>query len=586
MELRDTRATTAAESEVSFEGLSVFPFDNPSAEEKIIIMKNVSLSNDFIKFDLDLSELREKDIRNSQLKIVLGTSNVLNQLEKQEFPEILTNTSRTILLSDASRKNIYKAKKEIKNVRLDFGEAELIESPIKIFVTLVISSKVGIVNFFSINKNDILFIGRPGRVEPTTELLPMAGQDISPVLTTATSILSRDTYVSDLHYSYSVNNVFSGFYSMDGAKFINKYAKFPHLLDPNDDQSFSNFLLRTEVYLLKYEKQNYGYHFDDVLGPVISTRVDNIVVGNSSGKMFCNFIFSGVSSLAEYQAKLVFSFQDITINLMKGLIDGLKDALTNEDRPSARLLINEAYGNKITAEYREGLEQINIMSIAAFHDFMNKVLSDLQRRVAYSQEKSVSNQHVQSQYMFPSPNIPNLAISTFEKKFLKVISLKQQKQNSLMPFTRKDFFNEAFSRSALSSIDVSEVLETTSKSFLKTSKLEPIKEFLATSIVDKTTATSNLETNLKSGRSDDRREEKLSVIEPEKFITLTSVVNRQVKFLYLDRVGESVSALIFREADPDFLSSITNNTKVLVKLDTPEEFFDSYFYVVGNNFEA
>ena len=586
MRFRDIAAKEAAESVISFDGQIVYPIDNESAEATIITIKNALLSDNFISFDLDLSQVRAKDLKNSYVKVVLGTRDTLAKLETRDFPQILKDTTRDILFSDKGRKNIYKSKKEIKNVRLDFDEAGLLEGTIKIFITLVVAPRVWIVNYFDINKNDISFESAPTTFEPTTELLPTAGKEISPVLTTATSILSRDIFVSDLHYSYSTNDVFSGFYSIDAQKFINEFAKFPHLLDSSDQDSFSSFLFKTEASLLKYEKQNYGYHFDNIYGPVNASRVENIIVNNSSGKFFYDFAFSDISSMAQYQVKLVFNFIDTTINIMKDVIDVLTQALIDNDRDEARTLIIEAYGNKIPNEYRNSLQEIDILSDASFAMFVNKIISNLQTQVDSAQEKSVSNQHVKSQYMFPSPSIPNLAISTFEKKFSKVITLKQEKQNNIISFTGGGFFNEVFSRSVLNSINLNEILEVTSKSFQKVAELKSISSFSATSIIDKTTASSNLETNLKIGMLKDKMDEKLSIVEPEKFIKLTTTTKRQVKFLYLDSVGDSASALIFREVDSEFISSIGNNSKVLVRMDTPEEFFDSYFYVVGDNFEA
>ena len=581
MQLTNTIKKEDQASKISFDGIVVFPIGNPSMASMVATMKNVVLSENFIRFDLDLSRLPRKYMdAGASVKIVLGDKAVLNKLSRENFPESITKTSSNILLFTDNQKNVYKIKREIKNIRLDFGPQGFLESPIKIFVSLSVSKRAGVINFFSINKNDVLF------EETLDSSLSALNFDPLPNLASPLSLLQEQTYVSDLHYSYSADGLFSGFYAIDAEKLVNKFTKFPHLLDVDNQSLFSQFLLKTEFYLLKYNKQDYGYKHDEVFGPAITTRVDDIVVDDSGGKLFYNFVLSEVSNLSNYQAKLIFSFDDITINLMKNLIVNIQEALASDDRASAGLLINEVFGDNVPSQYRNRLNQINILSSVSFRNFINEVVAHLQDSIVSSQEKSVTNQHVKSQYMYPYPNIPNIVISTFEQTFSKVIRLKQEKQNNLIPFAGHDFFKQVSSRDISGEEGLGSVLETTNRKFFKFTDLAPIKEFSILSLVDKSTETSNLKSDINCGRSEERKEQKIGIIAPENFINLTSILSKQVKLLYLDSVGDSTSALIFKEAAPSFLSSIANDTKVLVRLDTPSEFFDSYFYVVGSNVGA
>jgi hypothetical protein len=73
----------------------------------------------------------------------------------------------------------------------------------------------------------------------------------------------------------------------------------------------------------------------------------------------------------------------------------------------------------------------------------------------------------------------------------------------------------------------------------------------------------------------------LSESEPQKFLNFISKNTRDVKLYYLKQVGESVSALIFSEIDDDFPDLETLEGRVLVRMDNYQEFYNSYFYVLG-----
>ena len=580
MQLINTINKEAQTTKISFNGNVVFPLDIPTITEKSLIMKNVTLFRDSIGFDLDLSSLSQKEIENAKIKIVLGKKKVLDLLEKQDFPEFLTEQSRRILLETEGQKNIYQPKKELNNLKIPFSQGDELSSPIKIFVILVISSRVGIVNFFSINKNDVQY--------ERTQQQPASSLDISILanLKSPLSILQDQAYVSDLEYSYSPDGVFSGFYGIDAQKFVDKFAKFPHLIDVNDAASFSSFLLRTECCLLKYDNLDYGHKQDGVAGPAISFKVDNIAVGNSENKLFYNFVLSGASPLVDYQAKLIFSFKDVTIDLAKEIVEEINQALLNNERTEIGRLMTEIFGENVPNQYADKLFQINLLSDVSFRDFVDEVVSNLKKEIGDSQQKTVANQNIKSQYMFPHPNISNVALITYEQKFSKIIKLKQEKQNNLVSLAAGNFFNQVMSRSFLKSVGSNELLETSTKAFAKLPDFEQIKKYTVTSLVDKSKEQTNLKNNINCGRAGETKEEKLSILEPKDFIELTSLSRREVDFSYLDNVGESASALIFKKLDSEFVASLTNDTKILVRLDTPEEFFDSYFYIVGNNFEA
>ena len=564
---------------VQFTGTIVFPLDIAPTREAAITMKNVVLRPGSINFDLDLSNFTQKQLRDNRLKIVLGTKTTLGTLNNEEFPDTLTEGAREVLLSTATKENVFAAKKEIKNLSINFNSGDFLDGPIKIFVTLVISSRVGIVNFFSINRGDIVFEEGLTLSSNLPEVSFLKKYDL-------TSLLREKTFTSDLHFSYSDDGVFSGFYALDAQKFVNEFTKFPNLIEIDDDVAFSQFLLRTECQLYKYNKQDYGSKIEEISGVSMSEKIENIVVAGSSGKLFYNFIIPSISNLAEYKFKLIFTFNDTTVDLMKDLIVEMQNLSLTNERDLVQQLALRAFSGNMPSKFINRINQINIISNVSFRDLVNEIINELNNLVTTAQGKTIANQNIKSQYMHPHPNIPTATLMTYEQDFQRVVDLKQIKQNNLVSFVGKNFFRETFATSITNLQNVGEVIEPASKTFAKTFELVPIKSFSILNILDQSAKIDNLTNLIDCGKSDDVKDEKISIKEPPSSVVLTTIDTKKIELLYLESIGNSASALIFKKLDTGFLSSIDNGTKVLVKLGVPGEFFDSYFYIIGNNFEA
>ena len=561
------------ESKASFDSSLIFPTGVVVNDISSVSMKNVVLDDDGLTFDLNLFNVDLREF--TKLKIILLDQRALDILQGEDFPEKLTKASRDILFSTENQKNVFGTKEKMTNIRLKY---ERLNSPVKILVNLVASSRFGIVNLFSFNKNDVLYKKSDFKILPLTNFnFERLGGRTSGVV----EALKDETHTSDLYYSYSDNEEFSGFYAIDAEKFVNQYAKFPNLININNPQMFSEFLIKTECYLLRYDIGDGGYKFDRILGPTRATAVSGLRARSAGGKIFYNFLLGGVLAAPKYQAKLVFTFNDISLNMLRSRIDVLSRAIKNNDTESIKFLVNEIYGEKLPDEYREGIDQINLLPPLAVSNLIGEIIRDLNKQLKDSEQKTVSNEGLASQYTYPVPNIPNIPALVYEQKFEKLIILNQRKQNNVVSFRGKSTFSHVPALHFLSNLSTAETLETTLRKFIKIPKLETIKEFSILSIKDESSESDNLTSNIECGQTRTIADGKINIADPPSFLELASTTNEKVKFLYLDRINDSASGLIFKELDEPVITSIANGEKILVRMGAVDNFYDSYFYVEG-----
>lgn len=71
----------------------------------------------------------------------------------------------------------------------------------------------------------------------------------------------------------------------------------------------------------------------------------------------------------------------------------------------------------------------------------------------------------------------------------------------------------------------------------------------------------------------------------QELLSFEQIKSRGVKFYYLKEVADEAPTLIFKEVDDDFPSLEGISGKILVRTDNYEEFYNSYFYVVGTGEE-
>ena len=128
------------------------------------------------------------------------------------------------------------------------------------------------------------------------------------------------------------------------------------------------------------------------------------------------------------------------------------------------------------------------------------------------------------------------------------------------------------------------ILEVLQKRFVKSNKFFAINKFSAISIKDESTEEDNLKSEINCGVSEEKVSDKIGLDTESSFLDLSFVKEKNIRFLYLDRVTDSVSGLIYEELNKDFVTSIGNNEKILVKVAAETDYFDSYFYVTGDNF--
>jgi hypothetical protein len=120
------------------------------------------------------------------------------------------------------------------------------------------------------------------------------------------------------------------------------------------------------------------------------------------------------------------------------------------------------------------------------------------------------------------------------------------------------------------------VTELKNKSFIKINNLINIGKF---SIVAEKEP-EGTRTGLQNDVNCDDENYNISNPSRQTKMTLSETSERKIELLYLDRVGDSVSALIFKKVDQQLVQKIAQERgKVLARLVNNEEFFDSYFYI-------
>ena len=313
----------------------------------------------------------------------------------------------------------------------------------------------------------------------------------------------------------------------------------------------------------------------------MATSVGDLKVSSAGGKIFYNFLLAGIDNIPNYQAKLIFTFNDISLSLMRNEIDALNRAMKNNDTETIKLLVNKVYGENLPDEYKERVDQINLLPRSSVRGLIAEIVRDLSEQLEDSEQKTVSNESLASQYTYPVPNIPNLGGLIYEQKFEKLITLDKRRQNNVVDFGGKNVFSQVSPAPFLSNLDTAEILETTLKKFVKVPTIETIKEFSILSIKDTSSETDNLANNIECGQTRAIADGKINIVDSPSFLELVSTVNEKVKFLYLDRINYSVSGLIFKEIDKTVISSMTNDEKILVRMGAVDNFYDSYFYVRG-----
>ena len=562
-------------SNISLDGSVVFPIGALSQEFSNIKMNDIVAHKNEIRFNLDLSGLESAEYQ--KIKIIPLSQKILDVLQQENFPDTITPASKEILFSTESQQNIYNFQEKINDIQVAHVSRA---TPIKILVVLITSSDFGLVNIFSFNKNEILQEGGVSDLEVSFDYESYNKDNYNEL-----EFLRQTTYTSNLQYSYSAEQDFSALFAIDAVKLAKKYAKFSSLINTEDPVAFSDFLIKIDFYLLRYDKEKNGaYEFDRVYGPISPSAVNNLRVDNSSGKLFYNVEMGDISGLCDYQARLAFTFNDISIDLLKNKLESLKKAKMDNDAGKVVSVVSEIYGAAVPDQYQQRLNQANFLSKTSLCEVVDEVLRDLNDQLLAANTKSLADDSEASGYTHPYPAIPSTPFITYEETFISNINLAGRKANTIVNFDKDNIFKEIGSQNFISNIDVGTILEVLQKRFVKSNKFFAINKFSAISIKDESTEEDNLKSEINCGVSEEKVSDKIGLDTESSFLDLSFVKEKNIRFLYLDRVTDSVSGLIYEELNKDFVTSIGNNEKILVKVAAETDYFDSYFYVTGDNF--
>ena len=81
--------------------------------------------------------------------------------------------------------------------------------------------------------------------------------------------------------------------------------------------------------------------------------------------------------------------------------------------------------------------------------------------------------------------------------------------------------------------------------------------------------------------SDEKSLKNLADLPEPKFVSFSSQQDRNIKLYYLASVGDTSPVLLFQEVteEVNILDLLTEDNKILIRLDNYEEFYNSYFYI-------
>jgi len=566
MKILELFNTENMKSKTNIESSKIFP----QQEEQIgtVEFRNLSIQNGTLNFDLRLKDLNPSDYTSVVVNSInLQEASILNN---ENFPDTLTPASQKILFSAMQGSVVLKPKKDLENISLDVKDissdnyvilVSLTEDPIAssdVFL-LVLNKNFPIsVETKDFSYNEIFIDEKKG--------------------TTPLEIKEDKAYVSNMHLSYQQNGTLNGFYCIDIEKIVNNNSKFPNLFFNNSLNFFDTFLYKSEIFLYRYDKENFGYYFTSQLGPITPTPVDNIQATGIDGKRFYDFSIPVNDEVSEFQVVLNLYFNDVTINLAKQRLEDLKEARRKNDRSAVVGISLSIYGDEFEELFFINLNNILKISDIEFREIANKIINDLDEKINNASQKTVVNTNVNSQYTNPKPAIPVFYVSNLKQKFESKIHFGNKKKNNFFNFEDGNTFKTV----AFSQFDVAAKILVTpsSKEFAVVKNKKIIKSFVLSSKKDITVANEGLQIKSSVSDADERSERNLADAQQQEFLKFDSFSDRGLKLYYLDSVGDSVSALLFKEVTGDFNSVFTPGTKILVRLDNYEEFYSSYFYVV------
>ena len=548
--------------------ITIYSDDDSQYEVSLINLTNIERKGDWVYFDLSVASNNTE----GTINIIPVGQRELQFLKTNGFPRILNNSVSDFLFK--SSKYSFSANEKFNSLKI-----KLTGDQNSIIVSLL-TSEIKSSHLIKFSSSNTLFKNKTNVFKNFRRNYRFYEDAKNPLQS-----LVENTYVSNFLSTYDRNQNLNILFCADVRKMINDFSYFPNLIKENDttfnlQNEIESFILKTEVELDKYDKAKFGNNFEKQEATTRAEIVQNLSIGNSFGKFMLNAPFANISNLSEYQATIVFYFNDFTIQIAKARLEQFKNSGLDTEQITS--FAKDILSSEFLAQISQDLNQIDLLPPYAVRDLKDKIILEAQKEIDFSEIKSDNDENTKSQYTNHYFNSKTIETIKFIVKQKRPLSLKQNKTNI---FLRGISANET----GIYTINSQQMLERignplseiSNKTFAKVDKILNITRFKIIDIIDKSKEETNLRNQIDVGNEEQLREERIGKDTPDMFLELSSTNLRQVGLSYLSSMGDSASSLIFEKITPEILSGIENGQRLLIKIDNESEFFNSYFYVVG-----
>lgn len=548
--------------------ITIYSDDDSQYEVSLINLTNIERKGDWVYFDLSVASNNAE----GTINIIPVGQRELQFLKTNGFPRTLNNSVSDFLFK--SNKYSFSTNEKFNSLKI-----KLTGDQNSIIVSLL-TNEIKSSHLIKFSSSNTLFKNKTNVFKNFRRNYRFYEDAKNPLQS-----LVENTYVSNFLSTYDRNQNLNILFCADVRKMINDFSYFPNLIKENDttfnlQNEIESFILKTEVELDKYDKAKFGNNFEKQEATTRAEIVQNISIGNSFGKFMLNAPFANISNLSEYQATIVFYFNDFTIQIAKGRLEQFKNSGLDTEQITS--FAKDVLSSEFLAQISQDLNQIDLLPPYAVRDLKDKIILEAQKEIDFSEIKSDNDENTKSQYTNHYFNSKTIETIKFIVKQKHPLSLKQNKTNV---FLRGVSANEV----GIYTINSQQMLERignplseiNNKTFAKVDKILNITRFKIIDIIDKSKEETNLRNQIDVGNEEQLREERIGKDIPDMFLELSSTNLRQVGLSYLSSMGDSASSLIFEKITPEILSGIENGQRILIKIDNESEFFNSYFYVVG-----
>lgn len=548
--------------------ITIYSDDDSQYEVSLINLTNIERKGDWVYFDLSVASNNTE----GTINIIPVGQRELQFLKTNGFPRILNNSVSDFLFK--SSKYSFSANEKFNSLKI-----KLTGDQNSIIVSLL-TSEIKSSHLIKFSSSNTLFKNKTNVFKNFRRNYRFYEDAKNPLQS-----LVENTYVSNFLSTYDRNQNLNILFCADIRKMINDFSYFPNLIKENDttfnlQNEIESFILKTEVELDKYDKAKFGNNFEKQEATTRAEIVQNLSIGNSFGKFMLNAPFANISNLSEYQATIVFYFNDFTIQIAKARLEQFKNSGLDTEQIAS--FAKDILSSEFLEQILQDLNQIDLLPPYAVRDLKDKIILEAQKEIDFSEIKSDNDENTKSQYTNHYFNSKTIETIKFIVKQKRPLLLKQNKTNV---FLRGISANEA----GIYTINSQQMLERignplseiNNKTFAKVDKILNITRFKIIEIIDKSKEETNLRNQIDVGNEEQLREERIGKDTPDMFLELSSTNLRQVGLSYLSSMGDSASSLIFEKITPEILSGIENGQRLLIKIDNESEFFNSYFYVVG-----